>query len=252
MGSKVEMFAIIVVMAICPVKASMTIGADTFVSGAGVITATAEPVPVDLRIDGVVGVFGTVNLRYSPLWAASGASVRIETVVGSVTNVIKSGAVGEEGTFAWIRPDEATPLYKLLLWTMREGNAVGSPQEAMISFGIRSASDIVTAADTLTNSLELVLSSGSLCNLAYSTMWAEDASMLEISTVRLSGRGGAPMATNTIFSVAGDAEGVAPMCGVSMGYWRLLCRIFDSSGEVALEYLTGEFRRKGGTVLCFR
>ena len=215
-------------------------------------TATAAPVSVDLRTGHVVGAFGAASLRYSPLWVATNASVRIETVAGTVTNVIKSGAVGEEGNFAWTQPDAANPLYRLLMWTVRDGVAVGEPLEARVSFGLRTASGIVTAADTRTNSLELAAWSDAPVNLAYSTAWAEGAASLEIDAVRLSGRGGAPVATNAMFSAAADAEGVAPLRGAGKGWWRLLCRIFDSSGGVALEYLTGEFRRKGGFVMYFR
>ena len=222
------------------------------VLGDGEIAATAEPVSVDMRAGRVSGVVGTANLRYSPLWAATNASVRIEAVYGGTTNVIKTGVVDEEGVFAWTQPDAANPVYRLLLWTMRNGVAVGEPLSAFVSFGFRSAAESATVADTRTNSLALVVGSGAPVGLTYSTEWVEDASAIEVCSVRLSGREGTPLATNMMFSAAADAEGVTPMRGVGRGWWRLLCRLTDSSGGILDEYLTGEFQRKGGFVLDVR
>ena len=71
----------------------------------GEMVATADPIPVDMRTGGVWGVVGTANLRYSPYWLAENASIRIETVAGAATNVVKVGSLNEEGVFTWTQPD---------------------------------------------------------------------------------------------------------------------------------------------------
>ena len=222
------------------------------VFGDGEITATASPVRVDMRTGVVAGVVGAANLRYSPDWAATNASVRMEFISGSTTNVIKTGSVGEEGTLVWSQPDAAVSTYRLLLWTMQNGAAVGAPISAFVSFGFQSASAALAVADTRTNSLQQAVYAGGPVNLAYSTAWAADASAINISAVKLSGRGGTAEVTNAMFSAVADAEGRTAMSGVSAGWWRLLCQATDSSGNVLLEYLTDEFRQKGGFVLNVR
>ena len=57
--------------------------------GDGELIAVADPISVDLRTGNVSGVIGAANLRYSPGWKAENASVRIESVLGSTTNVLK-------------------------------------------------------------------------------------------------------------------------------------------------------------------
>ena len=232
--------------------AAMAAATGSVVFGQNGISATAEPVPVDLRTGVVCGAIGVADISYSPRWADANASIRIESVSGSSTNVIKTGAVGEEGRFLWAQPDAAIATYRLLMWTVRDGVAVGEPLSAHVSFGIQSAAGAAVTADTRTNSLQLALSAAAPVSLSYSTAWEDSAVSLAIDAVRLSGKGGTATGTNTIFSAVADAEGKTVMCGLAPGWWRLACRLVDSSGGTLAEYLTDEFKRKGGFSLSVR
>ena len=216
------------------------------------ISATAESVSVDLRTGIVCGAVGVADLSYSPRWADANASIRIEFVNGNSTNVIKTGVVGEEGHFLWTQPDVAITTYRLLMWTVRDGASVGEPLSALVSFGLQSAAGTAVTADTRTNSLQLALSAANPVMLSYSTAWEDSAASLTIDAVRLSGKGGTATATNAIFAVAADAEGKTPLRGISPGWWKLLCRIKDSSGDTLAEYLTDEFKRLGGFTMSLR
>ena len=78
------------------------------------------------------------------------------------------------------------------------------------------------------------------------------ASPRTIKAVQLSGQGGAPVATNAMFSAAADAEGETAMRNVGSGWWRLLCQVTDGAGDTRLEYCTDEFKVKGGFTLTLR
>lgn len=220
--------------------------------GDGELIAVADPISVDLRTENVSGVIGAANLRYSPGWKAENASVRIESVLGSTTNVLKIGDINEEGVFTWTQPVADTPAYRLLLWTLSDGVAIGEPLTAIVSFGFKSDETATTEVDSREDSLRLVAETGDKVNLAYSTGWAEDSSSVTISAIRLSGRNGDETGTNTIFSAAGEGSGATEMTGIVPGYWKLLYRALDSGGNVLLEYVTCEFKRKAAFVLTVR
>lgn len=220
--------------------------------GDGELIAVADPISVDLRTESVLGVVGAAKLRYSPSWSSENGSVRIETVLGSTTNVIMTGGLKEEGEFIWAQPDADIPAYKLLLWTLSDGVAIGEPLTAIVSFGFKSDETATTEVDSREDSLRLVAEAGDKVNLAYSTGWAEDSSSVTISAIRLSGRNGDETGTNTIFSAEGEGFGATEMTGIVPGYWKLLYRALDSGGNVLLEYVTCEFKRKAAFVLTVR
>ena len=70
--------------------------------------------------------------------------------------------------------------------------------------------------------------------------------------VKLSGRNGTAVATNTFFSAEADAEGVASAFGAGGGWYRLLCRISDDADSTLVEYLTTEFEMPYSFVLSIR
>ena len=88
--------------------------------------------------------------------------------------------------------------------------------------------------------------------LSYDTAWAATATAVTLKAIRLSGQGGTAVSTNDMFSAAAAASGSTMMCGVSKGWWRLLCQETDASGGVLLEYATAEFHRKGGMTIGFK
>ena len=215
------------------------------------ITAVGNPVSVDLRTDGVIGVVDTAKIRYSPKWTDGSASVRIEAVSGGTTNLIKSCTAGEEGTFLWSRPENGGPVYKLVMRTVVGDTAIGEPLTRTVSFGIESEGRIA-AVDTCADSLKTAVASGGKVMLAYSTAWKEDTSSVEIGAIQLSGKSGPEIGTNVVFSALADAEGLTELCGIGPGYWKLVCLAKDSSGETLLEYQTDVFKRRCGFMLCIR
>lgn len=215
-----------------------------------VVSPPSAPVAVDLRTAAVRGVIGAAEVRYSPRWAVDGASVRIEAVDGSVASVLYSGSVGEEGVYD-LAPATDSPIRRIRMVTLKNGSEVGEPLAATISFGIRSGAGAATAADTRTNSLQEVAAKGG-ARLSYDTAWATNAAAVSLEAVRLSGQGGLPVETNVVFSSPADAAGSVPLGKLDAGWWRLYCRIFDSSGLSLLEYCTHEFRSKGGMYLIVR
>ena len=105
--------------------------------GDGELIAVADPISVDLRTESVLGVVGAAKLRYSPSWSSENGSVRIETVLGSTTNVIMTGGLKEEGEFIWAQPDADIPAYKLLLWTLSDGQWKNEPiPDRFVSDGV--------------------------------------------------------------------------------------------------------------------
>lgn len=211
----------------------------------------AAPISIDMRTDSVVAAFGTASVRYSPLWTAEDAYVKIEVVNGNVTNVVKVGESGEEGVFEWTPPSGTVGVYKFLLWPLRDSEVLSEPLSAIVSFGISSSPGSSTAVDAGISSLQSVVDAGGL-KATYSTEWADDVSEVSISAVRLSGSGGTAEATNMVFSAEADAEGNAAICGLDAGWWRLLFQAVNSSGDIVLEYQTDEFKCRAGLVLCIR
>ena len=212
-----------------------------------VVSSPSAPVAVDLRTDAVRGAVGTAGVRYSPRWTADGASVRIEAVEGAVTNVLYSGAAGEEGVYD-LAPAAGDPIRKIRMVTLKDGSEAGEPLSATISFGIRSGAGAATVADTRADSLQEVMAKGG-ARLSYDTAWATNAAAVSLEAVRISGQGGLPVETNVVFSSPADAAGSFPLGRLDVGWWRLCCRMVDTSGRSLLEYCTHEFRSKGGMCL---
>ena len=240
---RVRCFATSVALTVTTAVGAVAYGSD--------ITATGDPVAVDLRAAGVMGVVDTAKIRFSPKWIDANASVRIEAVSGGVTNVIKTGGSGEEGLLSWSCPEGGGPVYKLLMWTLSDGTVIGEPLTRTVSFGIESEGRIA-AVDTCADSLKTAVASGGKVMLAYSAAWKEDTSSVEIGAIQLSGKSGPEIGTNVVFSALANAEGLTELCGIGPGYWTLVCLAKDSSGETLLEYQTDVFKRRCGFMLRIR
>ena len=133
-----------------------------------------------------------------------------------------------------------------------DGEEIGTPLVRDVAFGYKFAFGTAFAADTCTTSLQALATSRSPIKLAYSTLWATNASEVAISAVKLSGKNGKPVATNAFFTADADADGVTPPFGVGGGWYRLLCRISDGSDATLVEYLTAEFEMPYSFVLSIR
>ena len=217
------------------------------------VTAEAETaIAVDVRTE-VCRAVGQADIGYSPKWCGvtnAGAYVVLQKVVGGVTNTVATLDADAEDEYRYTFSGEASPFIRFIHRVYSSGGVeIGEPLVREIAFGCRSAEGAAFAADSRTNSLQEVASARAPVNLAYSTAWAANAESVSIKAVILSDRGGAPVATNAMFSAAADAEGVTQMRGVGRGWWRLLCEVSDGSGDVLLEYLTEEFKMSGGFLM---
>ena len=220
------------------------------------VTASAtDTIAVDMRTDECRAV-GQVDIGYSPKWSGvtdAGSYVVLQKVAGGVTNTVGTFAADAESSYPYTPSSEDSSCVKFIHRVYSSGGVeIGEPLVGEIVFGCRSLEGTVFVVDSRTNSLQEAVAAGNPVNLAYSTAWAADAASVSIKSVHLSGQGGMPVATNAIFSSAADVEGETPMRNVGSGWWRLLCQITDASDNVLLEYLTDEFKIKGGFTLTLR
>lgn len=222
-------------------------------------TGTSSPIRLDSRMPRQS--LSQCDIVYSSSWAAAtnipGAYVvlsKTEMLGRSVetTDALLTGSEGGEGVYALSVEDCGERCVRLTHEVRASGGAVVSTLTSDIAFAYQSEGDTTFMADSRTNSLQEVVDAGAPVNLTYSTAWATNAATVSIKAVQLSGFGGVPVATNEMFSAAADAEGVAAMRGPGRGWWQLLCRITDGSGDTLLEYLTDEFGMKGGFTLTVR
>ena len=230
--------------------ASCAVFADTSV------TASAEDaIAVDVRTDECRTV-GQAVIGYSPSWGGvtnAGAYVVLQKVVGGVTNTVDTFAADAESFYSYTPGNGDSSFVKFIHRVYSSGGVeIGEPLVRDIAFGVRSEEGAAFMADSRTNSLQEAVAAGNPANLAYSTAWAANAAAVSIKAVRLSGQGGESVATNDVFSAAADAAGETALRGVGRGWWRLLCQVTAGSGDVLLEYLTGEFKMKGGFTLTVR
>ena len=223
---------------------------------ASATTAVAETaIAVDVRMD-VCRAVGQIDIGYSPSWSGvtnAGAYVVLSKVVGGVTNTVATFAADAESSYAYT-PASGDPDFVQFIHRVFSpgGDEIGEMLVSEVSFGTRSAEGTAFVADSRTNSLQLAASERQPVSLAYSTAWATNAAAVTISTVKLSGQGGAAVSTNTMFTAVADAEGFVRMGGMGKGWWRLLCRSTDGAGGTLLEYLTDEFKMPGGIVVNFK
>lgn len=219
-------------------------------------TGTSSPIRLDSRMPRQL--LSQCDIVYSSSWAAAtnipGAYVvlsKTEMLGRSVetTDALLTGSEGGEGVYALSVEDCGERCVRLTHEVRASGGAVVSTLTSDIAFAYQSEGDTTFMADSRTNSLQEAVGSRAPVSLAYSTAWATNAAAVSVKTVRLSGRGGIPVATNSIFLAAADAEGETQMRGVGHGWWRLLFQATDGSDNVLLEYLTDEFKMKGGFIL---
>lgn len=245
-------------MLLCLTAIAASVTLPQSVAAGDSITARDEStIAVDLRED-VCRAVSPGSIGYSPRWGGvtnSGAYVVIEKVVradryDAATNTLATLAADAEGVCPFVVGDGDEHCMRLIHRVYSAGGVeMGEALIRDVSFGVRSAAGAVFVADSRTNSLQLAARERKSVDLAYSTAWATNAAGVTISALRLSGKGGVPVATNGIFAAASSAEGVARLPLIDMGWWRLLYNASDGEEGTLLEYLTGEFKVSGGTIL---
>lgn len=231
-------------------------GASCAVFADDPVTASAEDtITVDVRT-GECRAVGQAVIGYSPSWGGvtnAGAYVVLQKVVGGVTNTVGTFAADAEASYSYTPGSGDSSFVKFIHRVYSSsGVEIGEPLVSDVAFGVRSEEGSSFMADSRTNSLQEAVAAGDPANLAYSTAWAANAAAVSVKAVRLSGQGGAAVETNALFSAVADAEGETALRGVGRGWWRLICQLADGSGGVLLEYLTDEFKVKGGFTLTVR
>ena len=129
------------------------------------------------------------------------------------------------------------------------GEPVGKTLASDVSFGVKSSLSSAVAYDNRENSLQEAVKGGGAVNLEYDTFWTEGTASVEIYKVMLAGKGGESTVTNSVFSDTAESSGAAPLGGLDIGWWRLLCRLKGESGETLLEYATGDIKKSGGMMV---
>lgn len=224
------------------------------------VTAWADAISVEIRAN-ECRTISPCAIGYSPVWGDvtnEGAYVVLEKVeragmYDAMTNTLATFAADASGEYSYTVGNGDEQCVRLIHRVYSSGGVeIGTPLVRDVLFGTRSSPGAAFVADSRTNSLQLAATSGSPVNLSYSTAWATNAAAVAIKAVMLSGKDGSPVATNVMFSAVADTEGTTQMCGLSLGWWRLLCEVSDGSGDALIEYLTDEFKLQGGFIMSVR
>ena len=195
----------------------------------------------------------SVSLRCSPDWCTGtnvvGATYTLKAVTdpdtaNAVTSTVPTLVSSGEGDV----PYSGSGYVRFLLSAEVGGEPVGKTLASDVSFGVKSSLSSAVAYDNRESSLQEIVKGGGAVNLEYDTFWAEGAASVEMYKVMLAGKGGASTVTNSVFSDTAEASGAAPLGGLDIGWWRLLCRLKGASGETLLEYETDDIRKPGGMV----
>ncbi len=195
----------------------------------------------------------TATLRCSPKWCtdAEGAEYSLSVVTdpdtaNAATSSVPVSAATVEGDVAYVGSGYVRFILKASVGGVETGGALVQD----VSFGVKSAAGAAIVADSRAASLQEALDANGVANVVYSSEWAEGAAAVSVSEIKISKNGGA--STNLVFSASAVADGTAPVGGFDIGWHRLLYRAVDGGGETLLEYLTDEFRVRGGMTLIFK
>ena len=233
------------------------------VIGAVGVTSASAVEPVTTWADAVTAVdacdfraaLGTATLRCSPKWCtdAEGAEYSLSVVTSpetanAVTSSVPASAATAEGDVAY----EGSGYVRFILKASVGGVATGDTLVKDVSFGVKSAAGAAIVADSRAESLQEAIKSNGAANVVYSSDWADGAAAVSVSEILLAGSDGAATATNSVFYAPAVADGTVPVGGLDIGWHRLLYRAVDGNGQTLLEYLTDEFRVKGGMTLIFK
>lgn len=221
------------------------------------VTAWADATTVvdagDFRI-----AVGSVTLRCSPDWCTggtnvSGAAYSLFAVTdpdtaNAVTSAVPVAAATVEGEVDYA----GNGYVRFIMKAEAGGEAVGDVLVQDVSFGLASAPGAAIVADSRAVSLQEAISANAPANVVYSSDWADGATAVSVSEIVLAGRDGEAIVTNSVLSASAVADGTVPVGGLDTGWYRLLYRAVNGSGETLLEYLTDEFRVKGGILLLIK
>jgi len=238
------------------VAAMAAVGAFAAMSAAAEepVTAWADDVTAVDACD-FRAVLGTATLRCSPKWCTDEAgaeySVSVVTDPGTanaVTSSVPVSAATVEGNVSYA----GSGYVRFILQALVGGVKTGDVLEKDVSFGLASEPAAAIVADSRASSLQEAIDTKGVANVVYSSDWADGAAALSVSEIKLARMGGEATVTNSVVSALADASGTASVRGLDVGWHRLLYRAVDGDGETLLEYLTGEFKVRGGCMLFIK
>lgn len=223
--------------------------------GESIVASAESTIAVDMR-GGICHMASPASIEYSPKWCGvtnAGAYVVLERVVHAgepyaTTNTLATLSADAESSYSLAVGDERCARLVHRVYSAG-GEEIGEPLVRDIAFGYSSAPGAVFAADGRTNSLQLAAKAHRPIAVVYSTAWATNAAAVAVDAVRLSGKGGEPVATNSVFATSADAAGTTALPVLEVGWWKLLYRLTGESGGTLLEYHTDEFRMPGGFII---
>ena len=220
-----------------------------FVSFAESVVASAEDaIPVDVRT-GECRVLPDCKVAYGP--CLGGVTNKDAYVVlfkvmdadkpNAVTDELVRFGAGEAGEYSLAQLAGEESLRLIHCVYSKEGVEIGDTLVRDIVFGSQSVQEGGFVADTRADSLPTATLAREPVALTYSTLWATNADAVAISAIKLSGAAGDELSTNSLFAVQAEAEGENAL-NLGSGWWRLLYRVTDGSGENLLEYLSSDFK----------
>ena len=220
-----------------------------------VVAFAEDAIPVDVR-SGECRALSTCKVAYGPYLGGvtnEGAYAVLYKVanagtLNAVTNQLvcfDSDAAGEYSLSSSGDEESVKLIHRVY---SKEGVEIGDVLVCDIVFGLQAVQESGFVADTRDGSLASAMLNREYVALTYSTLWATNADAVSIGAIKLSGYGGDEVSTNSLFSVQAEAEGERVL-NVGSGWWRLLYRATDGSGEKLLEYLSSEFKVPYGFML---
>ena len=216
----------------------------------------AERIAVD-TFDGEQRAVSPKDVEYSPLWcgeAEDGAYVVIEKVVhagmgNAVTSTVTTCAADAEGDYSFAVAPGDDPCVRLIHRVYSSGGVeLGETLVRDVAFGVASAPSSGAAADCRQESLREAVARRDITPvlLAYDTAWATNGTpaSVAIESRLLDGEGGAVTGISPLFSTAAAACGATQLRRAGKGWMRLALSVTDSSDNILLEYVTGDFLLK--------
>lgn len=225
---------------------------DESVSG-----TAAEGASIDMETGDLTVIGGSAAVGYSPSWSGvtnADAYVQIEKVVhadmfNATTSTVATLSAGDSGTYLLTLSVGEKPCSRLLHRAYSAGGEpIGETLVRDIAFGCEAAASTAACVDCRAASLQEAAAARakSPVMLAYDTDWATNGvpAAIAIESRLLDGEGGTVTGTSQIFSATADAAGEAQLCRAGKGWMRLALSVTDSSDNILLEYVTGDFLLK--------
>lgn len=225
---------------------------DESVSGTAAAAAS-----VDMRTGDMTIIGASVAVGYSPSWSSvtnADAYVRIDKVAhadmfNATTSTVATLSAGDSGTCLFSLSAGDEPCSRLLHRAYSAGgDQIGETLVRDVAFGCEASASAASCVDCRAAALQEAVAARakSPVMLTYDTSWATNGvpAAVAIESRILDGEGGAVIGSSPFFSEKADACGEKRLAKVGKGWLRLALTVKDSSDNILLEYITGDFLLK--------